>query len=211
MEILQAAILLLVLALYFAWVTGAGLLWLAIYILERDNPNNRFLYALGWSAINIGVQIGLVPFGILGLGAVVIYGIAVVWALNRYYELAIVKAIGVIALVVATPMVVQPRIVEFTGHSALRALLILIGVPTAILVGWLLGRRRWRRSAADQAIPQARVVAAKPPRAITQPAPDEIRPSAAPIRPSQPIIPRASSAPTAEPQASPSDGPRFLR
>lgn len=217
-------------ALYFAWVTWAGLLWASIKLVDRENPTNHFIAALVISAINIAVNLAL-PYLLAGVAGLLFlrflvlpiglgYLVLMVRMVKNRYGLSTLKTIGVFGLLVAAPYVLMDDLERWVGYSQLRALLVLFGMPTAILGVWIWGRRRARFSTAGSSLPRAELVtrapsvAERPDRAVSEPAPvpPVARPETAPpARVSQPIAPVASAPPKIEPAASPTDGPRFLR
>lgn len=217
-------------ALYFALVVWAGMLWGSIWVLERDNPYNRFGHALIISAVRIAIEFAMIPLGYFGLLLAVAFLVVAVKLLMHHYELSIWKALAVIGLLIGTPFVVMPSIVEWTGFDVWRWMLVLYGMPTGILITWIVGRHR-AKYRVDPRVPAARIVerAATDPKVAPVAAPTgpmPVRPTkpsgpqpvvpatvpeAAPVRVSQPIIPIRSSAPEIEAPAAPSDGPRFLR
>jgi hypothetical protein len=213
------ALWLLASILYFGVVTWAGMLWLSIFLLERDNPYNKFHHALIYSAIRIGIDIAvsIISFGYLGLGLLGAYLVLGVKLLTYHYELALWKAIAVIGLMVAMPYLLMGEIADFVGDSWFRLGLVFYGLPTAILAAWLVGRWRGRYARKPSTLPEARILTARAPTANVAnevPAaakPVEKGPAAPPVRMSQPLIPLRSSAPEIEVQAAPSDGPKFLR
>jgi hypothetical protein len=213
-------------ALYFGVVIWAGMLWLSIHLLERDNPYNKFLHALVYSAIRIGIDIavGILAMGFFpALGLLVAYLIVGVRLLVYHYELSIWKALAVIGLMVAMPFLLGEQIQQFVGNSLVRAIIVIYGLPTAILATWVIGMYRNRYAKRPSNLPEARimkrVVAEEtPPAPIPVPvkavdkasgriaalAPD-------PMKVSQPLIPLRSSAPDIDAPAAPSEGPKFLR
>ena len=200
--------------LYFSVVVWAGLLWGAIWLLERDNPYNKFHHALIYAAIRIVVDVALAFFGIFGIAFVVAYFAVAVRLLVFHYEMAVWKAICVIGLVIATPFVVMPELADWIGNSLFRLGIVLLGLPTGIIAIWLtsLFRKRYNRS---KDIPEARLVTravTAPPvpvaAATPRPAPESPAPD---TRTSQPLVPLRSSKPEIEVPAAPSEGPRFLR
>jgi hypothetical protein len=206
--------------LYFSVVVWAGLLWGAIWLLERDNPYNKFHHALIYAAIRIVVDIAFAFLGIFGIAFVVAYFAVAVRLLVFHYEMALWKAVCVIGLVIATPFVVMPELADWIGGSLLRLGIVLVGLPTGIIAIWLTSLFRTRYNRAKH-IPEARIVtravSAPPvppapvvtaPIARAKPAPEPPPPD---TRTSQPLVPLRSSKPEIEIPAAPSEGPRFLR
>jgi hypothetical protein len=212
--------------LYFGVVVWAGMLWLSIHLLERNNPYNKFLHALVYSAIRIGIDIAVVilSMGFLPslsmLGAYLVLGVRL---LMYHYELSIWKALAVIGLMVAMPYILNEQIFGFVGNSWLRMILVIYGLPTAILLTWVYGMYRSRYAKRPSNLPEARLVTRTPVEEVPQ-APVSVPVKAAdkapgtlaalaadPMKVSQPLIPLRSSAPEIEAPAAPSEGPKFLR
>jgi hypothetical protein len=211
--------------LYFGVVVWAGMLWLSIHLLERSNPYNKFLHALVYSAIRIGIDIAaaILTLGFFpSVGLLTAYLILGVRLLMYHYELSIWKALAVIGLMVAMPYILNEQIAEFVGRSWVRLIIVIYGLPTAILATWLVGRWRGRYAKQPSNLPEARIMK----RAVTEETPQAPAPvpvkavdkasgrTAAlpdPMKVSQPLSPLRSSAPEIEVPAAPSEGPRFLR
>lgn len=211
-------------ALIFGVVVWGAMFWGSIYLLDRENPHNRFAQALAVSVVRVGVAF-VTAFGVFAaLGALVIWLVLMIRILLNYYELGIGKTLGVLALMIAVPYAVSPILMEWGGESELQGALVLYGLPAGIIGGWLFLRHR--AASASDSIPQARVVstaelpavpvvptvpvAAMPKPPVAAP-PAPVAPPAKPVAgPVAPVAPVRSSAPIAVEQASAEDGPKFL-
>ncbi|MEO8705551.1 MAG: hypothetical protein ABI867_36310 [Kofleriaceae bacterium] len=202
----------------FTLVCWAGLLWGSIKIIDRHNPHNRFVMALVWSALNLAASVAMMQVALLGLVLAVAYLVMMVRVLMRHYDLGILQTLGVLGLMIATPYVVNPILVDFAGRSGVRGMLVVLGLPIAILVVWFFGRRAAQLRAEKEGLPEARVIQRERPVAVEPvpapvPVPEPVRPVARPSAPIVPVVvePKPSVAPPAEPVAAPGEGPRFLR
>lgn len=204
--------------LIFGIVVWGAMFWGAIYLLDRENPHNRFVQALAVSCVRVVVAVFAAFSLFAGLGALVLWLVLMIRILLNYYDLGIAKTIGVIVLMIAVPYAVMPVLVDWVGDSELRATLFVYGLPLGILGAWLVLRHR--AANASDAIPQARVVStadlpAVPvvpsvPVAATQAPPPAAAPAPAPAKAIAPVAPVRTSAPIPVEQASGEDGPKFL-
>jgi hypothetical protein len=153
--------------LYFALVFEALILWGAIYVVERQNPYNKFVMALVLSAGNIALSFmaGMLPGGqfIYLIGALVL----LLRLLMLFYQLDVLRALVAAALTIGAPYLILPKFGEWIGLSMTRVWILLFGFPTAVVVSWIV--LRMRKPAVDSPIPEARIERIK--RAETQPTP----------------------------------------
>src|SRR5438445_180117 len=130
--------------LAFGLVVWAGLLWGSIAIVDRGNAHNKFALALLWSGINLVATLSMQVMGFFGLFMLVAYGVLMLRVLTSQYELGIVRALAVIALMIAVPYFATPPLLRFVVVSELRAAIVLYGLPGGILATWWWSRRHPR-------------------------------------------------------------------
>lgn len=154
-------------ALLFAWTVWAVLFWGSIAIIERHNPFNTFGWALVWSGVHMGVSIANGAAGIAGLGVLIVWLVFLMRLLLNRYELGFLHALGVVIVTVVGPYFVGDAFVSFVGRSASLFMIVLYGVPIAIIVAW-----KWPRPAPQPPsnLPAARVTRLFRRRAATEPA-----------------------------------------
>jgi hypothetical protein len=213
------------------------LLWCSIKLVDRHNPRNRFGTALIMSAVNLLAAFLLVqlPFALfLSIG----YLVLTVQIISRYYMIGVLKTILVLVIMPVVTYVGMPVLVGFAEDSELRGMLVLYGVPAAILVTWLVGRRRGAPAIEEYPLPER---VATLPKAQAVRVPDrkdvaspvataargslrELAPGAEPrpmptvtplaaVAPVTPLVPIASAPPpphVTQPHAPMSNGPTFL-
>jgi len=186
--------MLLVGILYFALVFSATILWGSIYVVERNNPYNKFAMALFLSAGNIALSFmtRLIPGGdvIYLVGALVL----LLRLLMLFYQLDILRALLAAGLTIGAPYVIGPKLGEWVGFSMTRLYILFFGFPTAILISWIALRMRTPKT--DSPIPEARVEKLARKRADTAPAAVPAKPSVPVVAPAPQPAHRADSEPT---------------
>jgi energy-converting hydrogenase Eha subunit C len=190
--------MLLVGILYFALVFSATILWGSIYVVERNNPYNKFAMALFLSAGNIALSFmsRFMPSGdlIYLVGALVL----LLRLLMMFYQLDIARALLAAALTIGAPYVIGPKLGDWVGFSVTRLYILFYGLPTAILISWIALRMRTPKS--ESPIPEARVekLARK----------SKARAETAPAVPAKPVAPVVAPAP--QPVQRPDGEPTML-
>jgi hypothetical protein len=143
--------------LLFAWTVWAVLLWGSIRIVDRANQHNSFVAALVWSAVQLGVSLGIQTFGMAGVAVLVLWLGFLLRLLVRQYEMNLGPALLVLVMLIAAPFGLAPALEVIVGTSELLALVVLCGTPFAIIGGWLFGRHRLRSRSDEDTLPVARV------------------------------------------------------
>src|SRR5258706_8004085 len=138
---------------YFALVFSATILWGSIYIVERNNPYNKFALALLLSAGNIVLSFSarILPGG----DAIYLVGTLVILLrlLMMFYQLDVLRALMAAGLTIGAPYVIGPQLAEWVGFSFTRLYILFFGLPTAILISWVF--LRVRKPKGDSPIPEA--------------------------------------------------------
>jgi len=141
--------------LLFGWTLWALLFWGAIRIVDSKNSHNYFAHALLWSAVQLGVSLAMPVFGIGGIAMLVLWVVFLLRLLTSQYEMGLLQAILVLAIIIAAPFGLEPIVVWLVKVSELLAIVVFFGLPFFILGGWQWGRRRARRAGEDDRIPRA--------------------------------------------------------
>jgi hypothetical protein len=201
-SVLPLGLMFFIFVLLFAWTVWAVLLWGSIRIVDRTNQHNSFVAALVWSAVQLGVSLGVQTLGMAGLGVLVLWLAFLLRLLLRQYEMSIAPALLVLVMLIAAPFGLAPALEVIVGTSELLALLVLCGTPFAIIGGWLFGRYRQRSRGDDDSLPVARVFRRK--RAEPRPA------AVTPVVAVMPVAPPPPPAPPPRDAAAPGE-PTLLR
>jgi hypothetical protein len=172
-------------ALVFSWSLWAVLFWGSIRILEPNNANNTFGKALAVGALYVVCTLFVHALSYIGLVLAVAWLVFLLRLLVGWYELGILKSLGVVAGVNVTPYFLVPWLYELAGGSLI---VLFVGFPAAVIAVWLIRRKRMSLPSLPRA--KAKVVAKSD---ATAPAP-VVR---APIEPPPPPPP-------------PGDKPRLL-
>jgi hypothetical protein len=175
--------------LLFAATLWAVLFWGSIRILEPENGNNTFGKALAIAAIYVVASLAVQMMAFIGLFFAVAWLVFLLRLLISWYELGLLKSIGVVAAVNVTPWFLVPWLVNILGNSFAGWLLLFYGFPVAVAVVWLVVGKGVRL---PTSLPRARAVKA--------PKPSKNAPVVAPI---------VAVAPPA-PAPPPGDKPRLL-
>jgi energy-converting hydrogenase Eha subunit C len=185
--------------LYFALVFSATILWGSIYVVERNNPYNKYAMALLLSAGNIVLSFSarIMPGGdmIYLIGALVL----LLRLLMLFYQLDILRALIAAGLTIGAPYVIGPVLGDWVGNSFTRLYLLFYGLPTAILATWIVLRVRKPNVEGDSPIPRARV------EKLDRKKKAEAAPTAVPAKPSVPVV-----APPPQPAQRPDGEPTLL-
>jgi hypothetical protein len=194
-------------ALLFAWTTWAVLFWGGVAIIERHNPFNSFRVALGLSGVQLALS--MATSGLAGIGLLVVWMVFLFRLLLGRYELGVLHAIGVVLTTVAGPYFVTNAFVSFVGASDTLFMLVLYGVPVAVIAVWMWPRpeqapptnlpparvaRLWRKRSATATVAAAAPATAAAPAAK----PAAAAPPAPPATAVAPPTPPAAPAPRAD-------------
>jgi len=154
--------------LIFALTLWAVLFWGSIRILEPENANNTFTKALAIAALYILASLAVRTMAFIGLFFAVAWLVFLLRLLISWYELGLLKSIGVVAAVNVTPFLLVPWLVRVLGDSFAGWLLLFYGFPVVVGAVWLVAGKGVRLQLPS--LPRARAVKApKPEKLVTAP------------------------------------------
>lgn len=123
----------------FSLTLWAVLFWGSIRILEPGNGNNSFAKALGIGVL-YGVCLWLVGhMALIGLFFAVAWLVFILRLLTDWYEMGILKSLGVTAVINIGPYYLIPKMFVAAGSSVYG---LLFGFPAAVLIVWLVTSRK---------------------------------------------------------------------